>query len=76
MTFAEYITQCRAKSGPRGDFIADAKASIRDNTLPDVRCWADLYRFLTKQSACDEAVMQARKVWREYQRANSLETVQ
>jgi hypothetical protein len=75
MTFAEFIQSARVTETPRGDFIADAKTLINACVFPAIDSWGDLYGFMMRRRACPEAIEQARKVWRQYQKSKTLETV-
>jgi hypothetical protein len=36
-------------------------------------CWADLLRFMRGRNARNEAIAEARKLWRQYQKSTMLE---
>jgi hypothetical protein len=74
-TFADYINAARVTDTPRGDLIADTKTLINARVFPDVKTWAELYGFMCQRHACPEAIAEARKLWRSYQKSLTLEDV-
>jgi hypothetical protein len=69
MTFADYVAAQRFTDTPRGHFIEDTQAHIRDNSFPPVATLDELKAFLATQAACEEAYRQAESVWRQFGRA-------
>jgi hypothetical protein len=65
VNFREYIARRRVTDTMAGDFTRDAKG---DDTLPDAQSWDELEQYLWRCSACDEAIVAARRVWRQYRR--------
>ena len=77
MTFANFLESKRiTPNAVRGDFLADSKTLINCGKFPVITCWADLFRFMRSRNACEESIAEARKLWRQYQKATTLETVQ
>ena len=74
-TFSDFIKSVRVTNSPRGDFIADTKTLINCGKLPAIKTWGELYHFMSSRHACPEAIEQARKVWRQYQKSISLEDI-
>jgi hypothetical protein len=66
--FAAFISSRRVTDNPRGDFIADTQGIIRGGRFPVMRSWPQLETYLLVRHACDEAIQQAHRVWREYER--------
>jgi hypothetical protein len=74
-TFAHYIASRHVTHSPRGDFLADSKTLINAGRFPAATCWGDVHRFMSKRNACPEAISEARKLWRSYQKTLTLEEV-
>ncbi|MCG2629732.1 hypothetical protein L6654_24210 [Bradyrhizobium sp. WYCCWR 13023] len=68
MTFSDFLRSRNVTASPRGTFIAEIKTLVNAGAFPDVRSWADLYRFLTRRHASDETIALARNLWREYRK--------
>lgn len=75
MTFAEFIQSRNITNSPRGDFIADTKTLINCRRFPAVTCWSELYSFMSNRRASQEAIAEARKLWRSFQKSHTLEDV-
>jgi hypothetical protein len=67
-TFTDFIRSRRVTDTPRGDFIEDTKGLIRLNRFPDPKSLPALEWFMVRRHACKEAITEARKLWREYER--------
>jgi hypothetical protein len=75
-TFSDFIKAARVTETPRGDFIADTKTLINCNKFPDdFKNWGELYHFMISRHACEPAITEARKVWRQYRKSLTLEDV-
>jgi hypothetical protein len=68
-TFIEWLQSRRAHDTPRDDFIRDAR---NDRRFP-VCCadWDALQSYLRDRNACDNAVREERRLWREYEKQRS-----
>jgi hypothetical protein len=54
---------------PREDFIADTQTLIRVKKFPKVTSWSELEFFVRfHRKGCQEAVVEARKMWDDYMR--------
>jgi hypothetical protein len=74
--FAEFIRSRNITDSPRGDFLADCKTLINARKFPDVQTWGDLYCFMRMRNECrPEALAEARKLWRSYQKSFTLEDI-
>jgi uncharacterized protein YozE (UPF0346 family) len=68
-SFCEYVRNRPVTDDPEGDFVSDAR---RDRRFPEaLRSWSELQGYLNVHSACPEAIVAARTVWREYERSAS-----
>jgi hypothetical protein len=74
--FVEFIRSCRITDSPRGNFLADTKTLISCNKMPTIRCWGQLYGFMSARHARPETIAEARKVWKRYQKSISPEDIQ
>jgi uncharacterized protein YozE (UPF0346 family) len=66
-SFGEWLESRRARLGtPRGDFIGDAR---NDRRFP-VCCadWDELQSYLRDRNACNEAMREGRRLWRDYEK--------
>ena len=76
-TFSDFMASRNITRSVRGDFIADTQTLINAKKFPPINCWAELYNFMRARNATDEAMTEARKLWRAYQKSlDALETVQ
>lgn len=66
MTFKEWLAMKRITDTPRGDFISDV---LCDENFPDFNFRDANEQYLLKQRACQEAIKEFRKLWREYERS-------
>jgi hypothetical protein len=65
-TFSDFMRSRNITRSPRGDFIADTKTLINAGKLPTITCWGDLYCFMMSRCASQEAITEARKLWRQF----------
>jgi hypothetical protein len=69
MRFREWVRSRRVTDTPRGDFVEDSRVA-RD--FPDVDSWDEMESYLLfRRRACQEAMAEGKRLWREYQRAVS-----
>lgn len=69
LTFRHYLDRARPLDPPARDFIEDARA---DRRFPSsVTCWLTLANYLRSRRACPEAIRAAKRVWRNYERAQA-----
>jgi len=68
MTLADFLQSRNVTASPRGAFFAGMKTLINAAVFPDVRSWAELYRFLSRRRASDETITLACQLWREYRK--------
>jgi hypothetical protein len=64
-TFKEFMATKRVTDTPRGDFIKDSRDDPR---MPAAQSWQELEGYLWTRGACVEAVKQAKKLWRQYEK--------
>jgi hypothetical protein len=69
-TFADFISATRVIPSRRGDLLKMFQMMIANDAFPAVAEWSELYRLMGRLSAGDDAVDQARKLWREYRKAS------
>lgn len=65
MTFKQFISTRRGTDNPRGDFIKDVK---RDAGFLDCKAYEPNHDYLISQHACDEAMAEFEKLYRQYER--------
>ena len=68
MRFQEWLGTRKAHDNPRGDFIEDSRTLLDLGKFPDVDTLEQLLWWLQQRGACEEAVAEARGLWREYAR--------
>ena len=73
--FSNFIRSRNITNSPRGDFLADTKTLINAGKFPEVQTWSALYGFMSLRNACPEAITEARKLWRSYQKTVALEEI-
>ncbi len=66
LAFANFLVRLRVTPSPRGDLIARFKTLINASAFPAITSWADLYRFMSRSDASDDAIGEARKLWHQY----------
>jgi hypothetical protein len=71
--FSDFIQSRNITNSPRGDFLADTKTLINCGKFPTVTCWGQLFAFVSSRHASPEAIAEARKLWRQYQKSLTLE---
>lgn len=74
--FVDFILAARVKASRRGDLIATYRTLINAGVFPSVAAWSDLYRMMAARRASDEAINEARKLWREYQKSTAVPPAQ
>ena len=72
LSFADFVMRLRVTMGPRGDLIALYKTLISARALPTFAAWADLYGFMVRRNTRLEAINEARKLWRQYQKSQAV----
>lgn len=68
MSFKDHVRKAQAKQiadDLRADFLNDA---IADKHIPDAKTWEQLSAYLRRMNACEEAMLGARMVWRDYEK--------
>lgn len=65
MSFYEWIMTRRITDTPRGDLIYDIK---RDKQFTAINDKESIERYLVRKHACQEAIAEFKKLWKEYER--------
>lgn len=65
MSFYEWIMTRRITDTPRGDLIYDIK---RDKQFTAINDKESIERYLVRKYACQEAIAEFKKLWKEYER--------
>ncbi|SIO24636.1 hypothetical protein SAMN05443247_03114 [Bradyrhizobium erythrophlei] len=70
LAFVDFILTLRIFPTPRGDLIALYKTLISARAFPTITTWPELYGFMSRRNARPEAIDEARKLWKQYQKLN------
>jgi len=71
LSFADFVLTLRVTAGPRSDLIALYKTLINARAFPTIAAWSDLYRLMTGRRASNEAIDEARKLWRQFSKSQT-----
>jgi hypothetical protein len=69
MSFTDFLLSRRVGDNPRGDFIEDTRMLIEGGRFPAFTSIEALEGWLMLNGACDEAIREGCRLWRQYQKA-------
>lgn len=70
LEWAKFLATRRVTDTPRGDFLTDA---YRDADMLNADSWDKVDFILRRKHACVEAIREGRKLWRQYQKALTIQ---
>jgi hypothetical protein len=74
-TFESFLHSCRVMPNVRGDIILTLRDLIKTGQLPEPKIWGEIARCVRVNGYGDEAMVEARELWKQFQKQLNPENV-